>query len=78
MTIVVAASEVPAVGGWSTRPAVALLSCPRCGLSIELKQRWLAVKHCPRCVARGRTAVEMVNSELPAGVLYATDALPPS
>ena len=36
-------------------------SCPRCGLSIELRSAWLAVQHCPRCVARARTTVEMVS-----------------
>jgi hypothetical protein len=37
-------------------------SCPRCGLSIELRSAWLAVQHCPRCVARAHTTVAMVSS----------------
>jgi hypothetical protein len=38
------------------------LSCPRCGLSLALKSQWPAMKHCPRCVARSRTLIELSSS----------------
>lgn len=52
------------------------LNCPRCGLSIEMRSRWLAIQHCPRCIARAHAVVEMFSSGLPSSVLYATDSLP--
>jgi hypothetical protein len=52
------------------------LNCPRCGLSITLKTHWLAIKHCPRCLGRHRTLVEMFRSPLPADALYANTSLP--
>jgi hypothetical protein len=48
-------------------PATAELRCPRCGLSILLRPRRLAMAHCPRCIARHRTLVELLSSALPAG-----------
>ena len=39
-----------------------LLSCPRCGLSITPKVDWLAIEHCPRCLARARVAVTLSSS----------------
>jgi DNA-directed RNA polymerase subunit RPC12/RpoP len=33
------------------------LSCSRCGLTIAPRAQWLAVQHCPRCIARSRTLV---------------------
>jgi hypothetical protein len=57
-------------------PATPYLNCPRCGLSIALRSRWLAVKHCPRCVARTHTIVELFSSRLPAHLLYAENRLP--
>ncbi len=56
--------------------ATPYLNCPRCGLSIALRVRWLAIKHCPRCVARSRTIVELFSSQLPAPVLYGENWLP--
>lgn len=44
---------------------LALLSCPRCGLTIAPRARWLAVEHCPRCVARGRKLVNLRPSAGP-------------
>ncbi len=52
------------------------LNCPRCRLSIEVRSRWLAIVHCPRCVARSRTLVELFHSQLSAEALYAGDSLP--
>jgi hypothetical protein len=57
-------------------PATPSLNCPRCGLSIALRSRWLAITHCPRCVARSRTIVELFSSRLPAPVLYGENWLP--
>jgi hypothetical protein len=39
--------------------------CPRCGLSIRPRIRWLTVEHCPRCIALARIPVRM--STVPAG-----------
>ena len=50
--------------------AVSFLNCPRCGLSIRPKTRWLAAEHCSRCLARARVAVRMFSSRLPAAELY--------
>ena len=42
--------------------AVPFLNCPRCGLSIRPKARWVTIEHCPRCLAHARVAVEMFAS----------------
>ena len=42
------------------------LNCPRCGLSIRVRAPWLAVEHCPRCLARARTPVRLFFSPLSA------------
>lgn len=47
--------------GGSTR-----LSCPRCGLALAQRTQWLLVRHCPRCLARARTLVELHRSPPPA------------
>lgn len=36
-----------------------LLNCPRCGLSIRPRVRWLAIAHCPRCLATARIPVRL-------------------
>lgn len=51
-----------------SRPAVGSrepvhLTCPRCGWGITLKTRWLAVRHCPRCVARRHVTVRLSGSQ---------------
>jgi hypothetical protein len=46
------------------------LNCPRCGLSIVPRAEWLGVEHCPRCLARCRTVVELFASRLPTEELY--------
>jgi hypothetical protein len=51
---------------WPTDPLdTRYVSCSRCGLSLTLKSRWPAMKHCPRCVARNRTLVELTSSAAP-------------
>jgi hypothetical protein len=52
------------------------LNCPRCGLSVEVRPRRAAMKHCPRCVARSRLIVELFGSTLPSDVLYGESSLP--
>ncbi len=52
------------------------LNCPRCRLSLEMRSRWTAIRHCPRCLGRTRTLVELFSSPLAADVLYA-DSLRP-
>jgi predicted RNA-binding Zn-ribbon protein involved in translation (DUF1610 family) len=42
------------------------LKCPRCGLSITLRARWLAVEHCPRCVGRARILVSLLAEVRPS------------
>jgi len=59
-----------------TRSSTLCLNCPRCGLRIEVLARRLAIRHCPRCVARTRSVVELSSSQRPANALYATDSLP--
>lgn len=53
---------------------VSYLNCPRCGLSVSNTPSWLAMVHCPRCIAVARTAVELFSSEIPAS--YGNESLP--
>jgi hypothetical protein len=46
------------------------LRCPRCGLGIRPRVSWLAIEHCPRCVAQARIAVRLVASPLPTPQHY--------
>jgi hypothetical protein len=55
--------------GSRTRSRVFLI-CPSCGLSISPRATWLAIEHCPRCLARARTTVPLLSSPLPASALY--------
>jgi hypothetical protein len=55
-------------------PGAIHLNCPRCRLTLTARTQWLAVRHCPRCIARERLVVAMFMSTLPADLLYATDA----
>jgi hypothetical protein len=52
------------------------LNCPRCGLSIWTRLSWLAMTHCPRCIARAHTAVELFSSDVSANIVYASGSLP--
>ena len=52
------------------------LNCPRCGLTIRPRAEWLAVEHCPRCLARRRTAVNMFASTVLADEPYGERATP--
>jgi hypothetical protein len=47
------------------------LNCPRCGLTIEPRRRWLTIEHCRRCLAHARIPVRMFSSSLSAAELYA-------
>jgi len=46
-----------------------LLNCSRCGLTIKVRAPWLAIRFCPRCLARTQTVVELFSSPLPQEVL---------
>jgi len=52
----------------ATPPASAcrslLLHWPKCGLSLRPRARWLAIEHCPRCLARTRIPVRLLSSPL--------------
>ena len=50
--------------------ATSFLICPRCGRSIRPRSRWLAIEHCPRCLARARVAVSLFRSPLSPAELY--------
>lgn len=52
------------------------LNCPRCGLTITPKARWLALEHCPRCIATAKVAISLFASPLPPDRLYAAGAAP--
>ena len=52
---------------------VRYLTCPRCRLSIRPRALSLQLVHCPRCVARTRTLVELFASTLPAERLYSSE-----
>jgi hypothetical protein len=54
----------------ASRRAAPFLNCPRCGLSIRPKARWMTIERCPRCLARARVAVKLFRSSLPAAELY--------
>jgi hypothetical protein len=45
-------------------------------LTITPKADWLAVEHCPRCIARRGVLVTLFASSLPADALYADDVRP--
>ena len=49
------------------------LNCPRCRLSIKPRRSWLAIEHCPRCLACARIPVRLFSSPLPPGELYQDD-----
>lgn len=57
-------------------PAVLFLNCPRCGLSIRPRARWLAIEHCPRCMARAQIPVSLFASPLPTAELYPDGSAP--
>jgi len=48
----------------------ALLSCPRCGLRIRPRIHWLAIEHCPRCLAHAHVAVRLIASPTSSEDLY--------
>lgn len=60
--------------GLSTSAADVYLNCPRCGLAIAQTARSHTWAHCPRCLGRTRTRVEMFASTLGAEQLYANGA----
>ncbi len=61
---------------FDVRLTASYLNCPRCGLSIEVRSPLLAIRHCPRCIGRSRTVVELFGSGLPVDALYAENSRP--
>ena len=53
-----------------------LLICPRCGLSIRPRARWLAIEYCPRCMARARIPVAFSSSARSTVGLYTNRSAP--
>ncbi len=49
------------------RSGVLHLDCPRCGLTLKPRARWLVVEH---CIARTGTAVKLSLSVFPAPQRY--------
>jgi hypothetical protein len=45
------------------------LACPRCGLTLAIRIEWLAIEHCPRCLALGRALVELQPAIAPPKAL---------
>lgn len=70
----------PAISHLPTRdsafdgPATIHFNCPRCRLTITPRASWLAIAHCPRCIARSGVAVSLFTSTLPTGELCDADA----
>jgi hypothetical protein len=60
----------------ASRLRVSFSNCPRCGLSITTRAPWLAIRYCPRCLARSEKVVELFSSRLPAQTLYADGSGP--
>ena len=58
----------------SASAADTYLNCPRCGLAIAQTARSRPLVHCPRCLGRARTRVELFASTLRAEQLYADGA----
>ncbi len=58
----------------SARVADTDLHCPPCRLAITRTARSRPLVHCPRCLGRGRTRVELFASTLRAQQLYADGA----
>jgi len=52
-----------------TAPQALQLHCPRCRLTIAPRAGWLAIEHCPRCLARERTPVRLSASHPPGAPL---------
>ena len=51
------------------------MRCRRCGLTLRLRNRALAVEHCPRCLARARVAVPVeLGDERSDGEVLAVSA----
>ena len=59
-----------------TRGGESFLNCPRCGLTIKPRAPWLAIRFCPRCLARSQSVVELFSSALPAEALYGEGSAP--
>src|SRR5205085_2183229 len=43
-------------------PDVPYMTCPRCGLSVQLRASYLTLERCPRCIAKRGVSMPMVVS----------------
>jgi hypothetical protein len=64
------AIEMNAGSPASTPHRQLLWNCPRCGLSITPRVRWLAIEHCPRCMARAHLPVRLISSPPATGTVH--------
>jgi hypothetical protein len=46
--------------------ASSVLKCSKCGLQVRIQAPYLAIKHCPRCLARTGRVSTMEHSDEPA------------
>ena len=60
-TSIEGAIEMNAGNPASTPRRQLLWLCSRCGLSITPRARWLAIEHCPRCMARAHLPVRLIS-----------------
>lgn len=44
---------------------MAYLNCPRCALSIRMRDNHRSMEHCPRCLARAQLAVPLYVAGMP-------------
>jgi hypothetical protein len=66
----------PLVSSIAKPVSLGSLECPRCGLSIALRPHRAAIRHCPRCVARGRLLVELFSPTLSLDEVHDASSLP--
>lgn len=45
--------------GQVSEPISMFMKCPRCGLTLRARARWMAARNCPRCAARSRQLVAL-------------------
>jgi hypothetical protein len=47
------------------RRSASFLMCPNCGLHVRVTYEWVAIEHCPRCIARSQSVVSLLSSPAP-------------
>ncbi len=69
-TSIEGAIEMNAGNPASTPRRQLLWLCSRCGLSITPRARWLAIEHCPRCMARAHLPVRLISTPPATGTVH--------